>query len=405
MIMNILLITDAYPPEIRSISFMVQELAEGLALKGNNVTVATCWPQYNLADDVKMDNFREYAMENDICVIRVKTPPHHKVDFITRGISQLSLPYLFLRRIKKLVKYKIDAVIVYTPPLPLGILGIRIKKLYGARFILNVQDIFPQNAIDLGAIVNKLVIKFFERMENKIYQSADRITSYTENSRKFLIDKKLVPAEKISTIYNWIDFDAFKNVKVTGAFRRRYDLTDKFIFLFPGIMGPSQSIDFIIRVAKKVEDIPDICFLFVGDGTEKQKLQKIVEQYGLQNVKFEPFVSRKDYVSLVKEADVGITCLSIKSRTPVIPGKILGFMASSVPIVAFLNKESDAHRLIQESGCGYSMLSTDENMAAVLIRKVYNEKNRLAEYGRNGYNYAMAHFSKELGIDKLASMI
>lgn len=399
--MNVLLITGPYPPEIRAISFMMKELAEELAARGHDVTVATCWPQYNLSSGAKHAAFSTFTVENKIKVIRVKTLPLHKRSFLIRGLAQISLPYLFLRMIRKFIKQKIDIVIVYTPYLPLGILGIKIKKIYGARFILNVQDIFPQNAIDLGIMKNKLIIKFFERMEKKIYENADKITAYTVNSRRFLIEKKGVPEEKITTVYNWIDFVVFNKAKATGAFRRRYGLENKFIFLFPGVLGPAQNLEFIIQVAKRIDDIKELCFLFVGDGIEKEKLQNLAKEYGLQNAEFRPFVPREDFPSLVKEVNVGLACLGMRNKTPAIPGKVVGFMASSVPVAAFLNKESDAHEIIREAGCGYSMLSDDTEKAEKLIRKIFNEKNKLASYGRYGYNYAVEHFSKKPSIAKL----
>ena len=402
--MNILLVTDAYPPEIRSISYMMQELAEELILRGHKVTVVTCQPQYNLSVGDRAKKFDTFSVENNVGVIRVKTPPHHKVNFIRRGISQLMLSHLFLKKIKMFVKEKVDAVIVYSPPLPLSMLGAKVKKVYGAKYLLNIQDIFPQNAVDLGIMKNKLLIKYFERMEKKAYRSADKVTSHTEGGKKFLVEKKGLAEEKVEVIYNWIDLDAFKNVKSTGIFREKYGLKDKFVFLFPGILGPSQNLELIIHAARRVIDLPDICFLFVGDGTEKEKLQKMVEEYNLQNVRFEPFVSQEEYPSLAKEMDVGIACLSSKNKTPVIPGKILGFMAGSIPIAAFLNKESDVHGMIKEAQCGYSVVSDNEEKAAGLVRKIFNEKDMLAYYGQNGYNYAAKYFSKKVCIDKIEQL-
>ncbi|MCK5633390.1 glycosyltransferase family 4 protein [bacterium] len=403
--MDILLITDCYPPEIRSISDLTQELAEEFTDRGHNITVVTSWPRYNLTIKAKQTDFDTFSIENNINVIRVKTPPHHKVNFIIRGISQLMLPYLFFKKLKKFNRQKIDAVIVYSPPLPLVMLGIKIKKIHNAKFLLNVQDIFPQNAIDLGIMKNKLIIKFFEWMENKAYEGAVKITSHTKHSREFLIEKKHIPSTKITVVPNWIDISNFKDIKARGIFREKYGLKDKFIFLFGGIIGPSQNLDFIIHVAKKIVDIPDLCFLLVGDGTEKKRLQKLVEEYDLQNVIFQPFISKEEYPFLVKEVDVGLACLNMKNRTPVIPGKILGFMASSIPVVAFLNKENDAHELIKEAQSGYSSLSDDPEKGTKLIRKIFNEKDKLAQYGQNGYNYTKTHFSKEICIDKIEQLI
>ena len=97
--------------------------------------------------------------------------------------------------------------------------------------------------------------------------------------------------------------------------------------------------------------------------------------------------------------------LSIKNRTPVYPGKIMSYMASSIPIVAFLNKESDGHRIIDQAQCGYSLIANNYSKAAKLIMKVYNEKEDMEQLGRNGYNFANANFSKNVCIDKLEELI
>ena len=98
---------------------------------------------------------------------------------------------------------------------------------------------------------------------------------------KFLIERKRVPAHKISTIYNWIDLTPYKDLEKTGRFRKRYKLENKFIFLFAGVMGPSQYLDLIIRAARECKQIKDICFLLVGDGSEKERLKKMAEDYGV----------------------------------------------------------------------------------------------------------------------------
>ena len=311
----------------------------------------------------------------------------------------------YSKKIKKYIKEKIDSIIVYSPPLPLAILGIKVKKRFGAKYLLNIQDIFPQNAIDLGIIKNRFLEKFFERMEKKIYRKADKITAHSEYNRNFLIHKKNVPAKKISSIYNWIDLNLYNEIEKTGALRTRYGLENKFIFLHAGIIGPAQGIDFIIKIAKEVRDITNICFLLVGDGSERPKLEEMVETYNLKNVLFKPFLTKHEYPLLAKDVDVGLACLSRKNKTPVYPGKILSYMASSIPIVALLNKESDGHRIIQQAQCGYSLIANNSNKATKLIMKVYNEKENLEQFGLNGFNYAKANFSKKACMDKLEELI
>src|SRR3990167_9738796 len=150
--MKILIVADVYPPEVSSAANLMKELAEGLKKKGHNVWVVTAYPKYYLSKELEGQKFELFSDENGIKVIRVKTLPLKKVNFIIRGVSQLILPFLFFFKIKKYICEKLDVAIIYSPPLPLALVGVMIKRHYGAKFILNIQDLFPQNAIDLGVL-------------------------------------------------------------------------------------------------------------------------------------------------------------------------------------------------------------------------------------------------------------
>ncbi len=403
--MNILLITVAYPPEIRSASNLMHELAEELQHRGHLITVATCYPKYNLASTHQALNFEECSSEKGIRVIRVRTLRHHKVNFFVRGISQLLLPYIFWAKLKKYLTNGVDGVVVYSPPLTLWHVGNRVKNIYDAKFILNIQDIFPQNAIDLGILTNHILIKLFEQIEKKAYKEADIVMVHSVSNREFLIKEKDFSPDRVKIIHNWVNLDAHKRSVRSDRFRKKYGLENKFIFFFGGVMGPSQGLHLIVNAAKKIREIDNIVILLAGDGTEKKKLQRLVRDYSLKNVVFHPFVSNEDYQDLLKEVNVGLVCLSSRNKTPVVPGKILGYMAASVPVLALLNKESDGHHIIKEATCGFSLISDDPRKAASFMLKMYKERERIKDYGKSGFKYATSHFSRKVCVDKLEELL
>ncbi len=404
--MKILIVADVYPPEVSSAANLMQELAEGLKKRGHQIIVATSYPRHYLTEQTKEKTFDIFSNENGINVIRIKVLPHHKVNFIIRGISQLLLPFLFFAKIKEFIK-EIDVVIVYSPPLPLALIGKMIKRRYKAKFILNMQDIFPQNAIDLGVLNGwkyKPAIWLFEWMEKMVYQAADKITFHSEGGRRFLIDKKRVPENKIITLPNWIDLALYQNLKQKISFRKQWGLQNKFIFLFAGIMGPAQGLDFLMEVARKVSDMKDVVFLLVGDGMEKEKIKKMIKDYSLKNVIIKPFVSKEDYPYLVKDFDVGLVCLSSQNKTSFIPGKFLGYMAAAKPILAFLNEESDSFTLIEKARCGYAAVAGNIEEAENLVRKMHKEKNNVKEIGREGFKYIKENLSLSTAINKFEEL-
>jgi glycosyltransferase involved in cell wall biosynthesis len=94
------------------------------------------------------------------------------------------------------------------------------------------------------------------------------------------------------------------------------------------------------------------------------------------------------------------------NKTGVYPAKILGYMAMSLPVCAILHKESDGHDLVNESGCGISICSDENNKRITdLIIKIYSEKDNLKQYGENGFKYVSKHFSKTEVIDKINNLI
>ncbi len=374
--------------------------------RGHEITVLTCQPRYNLADPLGHQSYPEVAKEDSIRVIRVKTLPHHKVNFLVRGLSQILLPTLFIRKIRKHGPDAFDAVIVYSPPLPLWRVGAWLKKRTQARFILNIQDIFPQNAIDLGALSNPALIRLFERMETKAYQAADKIVVHSQGNQTYLTSRKQVPRNKVQVVHNWIDLPPLPpRAEGRTSFRKQMGLEDRFVFFFGGVIGPSQGLDLIVQAAKQLQNIPEIALLIVGDGTEKKRLEDLVARFTLDNVLLKPFVAKPVYQQLLKEMDLGLISLTSKNKTPVVPGKMLGYMAASVPCLALLNAESDGHEIIKAAECGYSGIHGDVDTVSALMRQCYEQRERLPRMGQNGYDYARKHFSQEVCVDQLEAML
>lgn len=396
---RVLIVSDSYPPELRSASELMRDLAEGLSEQGHEVFVVTSYPKFNLANGATKI-YPQFYEENGVKVIRVKGLPHHKVNFVIRGIAQLVLPALFYRAVRKNISGKLDFVILHSPPLPLSSVSSKIAKKYSGKYILNLHDFFPQNAVDLGILKNKLIIKFFEMMESRAYANADKLVVPSESHKKFLVEKRGLSEEKIDIIEHWIDLKPFVAAGKSGKYRKLYNLENKFIFLFAGVLGPSQGLDFILKIAKAVESNQKIHFLFVGDGMAKNPLIETAKEMDLKNVSFEPFVSKEEYPFLVKDVNVGIISLTDKNTTPAVPAKLMGYMAGSLPVVGFLHAESDGSKIINEAKCGYASEFGNIKAGVDLINKLYADTQKTKEFGENAFDYAEKHFSKEVCIKK-----
>lgn len=399
--MHILIISDSYPPEIRSASHLMYECAQELQRRGHRVSVMTCWPRYNLEKSAENIDVKEFAIEEGVEVVRVKTLRHHKVNYIYRGIAELLMPVLFKRKAKKYGLMQPDVVLVYSPPLALTLLGADYARR-GIKFILNVQDIFPQNAIDLGVLNNTMAISFYRAIERAVYRSASIITTHSVGNQYFLQNAFPDYRHKIVDLPNWIDLVHYQ-AKGASNFRERYGIaTDKRVVLFAGVLGPSQNLDWLLELATNLEN-ENLLFLIVGDGSDKLRLQQKASD--LSNVMFQDFVGRGDYPDLLAASDLGIVSLSEKNKTPVVPGKLLGYMAAKMPVFAILNRESDAHGLIEEAKCGVSVAADQSALIAEKFTELLHKEMQWDEMGMAGYEYASSHFSKEKSVSLLEQLM
>ncbi len=401
--MRILLVTDSYPPEIRSASHLMLELAQELKHRNHEVTVITTWPEYNLDQNASQREFNEHENEQGITVIRVKTLPHHNVNYIVRGLSQLLMPLQFLKKLRH-YKVKCDAAVIYSPPLPLALVGTWLRRS-GVRTLLNIQDLFPQNAIDLKILRSPLQIRFFQALERYAYRTADIVTVHSEGNRKMLLGQHPELASKIKLLHNWVDVEHHSTDKPGIDFKQKWGITQIHIAIFAGVMGPSQYLELILEIAEIMQDQTDLLFLMVGDGKEKERLQKIVAEKNLINVRFEGFISREVYPDLLRACSIGLVCLSPQNNTPVVPGKILGHMASGLPVAAFVHTASDAHSLIADAQCGVSANSGDLNACVNAMRGLMAQASAFNNIGRAGTAYATQHFSKEVCVTELVNLV
>ena len=398
--MNILILTEAFPPEIRSASHLLYELAESLVEKGSKVTVVTRFPKdyINKIDKKYTGKLFLCVKMGGIKVIRLYSFSFLRHIPLIRGLSQFVLSGLLV--IGGIISGRQDIILAYSPPLPLGISAYLLGKIKKAPFVFNVQDIFPQSVIDLGLLKSKVLIKISEAMEKFIYKKARYITVHSEGNRENIIYKN-INSKNIVTRYNWVDTDLIKPIKnQDNNFRRKNNLNSKFVVSFAGVMGFAQGLDIVIDCAELLKSYKDILFLLVGDGVKKEGLIKKTKDMQLNNIKFLPPQPKEIYPSILYTSDICLVTLDKSVKTPVVPAKLLNIMASGCPVVASMNLKGDAPKIIRDAKCGYCVEADDADGFSKVILKLYNNPKSRDEFGMNGRKYVVEHFSRKVCIEK-----
>lgn len=398
--MNILILTETFPPEIRSTSHLLYELSEDLVKKKHQVTVITGFPKYYFNKTVKKYKRKLFLCEimNGIKVIRLFCISFNRNIPIIRGLDQFLLSVIFT--LGGIFSGKQDIILTVSPPLPLGISVYLLGKIKKIPFIFNVQDIFPQTAIDLGLLRSKILIKISELMERFIYKRASYITVHSAGNRENIISKN-INSEKVMVIHNWVDIDLIKPVKIhNNNFRRKNNLKDEFVVSFAGTMGFAQGLNVVIDCADLLKSFKNILFLLVGDGIKRDELMKKTEDMQLDNIKFLPLQSKKVYPSVLYASDICLVTLDKMVLTPAVPAKLLSIMASGCPVVASMNLKGDAPKIIKNAKCGYCVEADNPKRLSEAILKLYRTPILRDEFGKNGREYAIKYFSRRNCIEK-----
>ena len=392
--MNILLINNYYPPEIGAASHLYYYLAKKLINRGHNVYVLTGIPRYNIEKKIylsyKNQNRKKIIIENSsegVKVLRVKLPYVERRQLLRRGLEHFEIAFkLFFYSKKSLLSNPIDVSLVYSPPLTLYWTASRIRKMLGTPFVLNVQDLFPQAAIDLGVIKNPLLIRFFKQLEKKAYKESDLITVHSENNKKY-IEKIADKPEKVLVVENWIDEDEIKPGNKGNEFAKKYGLVDKFVVSFAGTLGFSQDMEVIVRAANLLKNMKDIMFIIVGDGVRLEETKRLIKELQLKNILLIPPVPREKYPLVLNSSDLSLATLTKDVKTPVVPSKILSIMSAGIPVIASMNLEGDAPKLIENANAGYVVPPGDFRSLAEKIMILYKNPELRKALGRNGRNY------------------
>jgi len=393
--MRLLVLTEAFPPETKSASTLFFELAESLVKKGFDVTVITRKPRYNVASGTDVKKIPEQEVIAGIKVHRCQTLPLARNIPLVRGFEHFLLGLTFFLRGMRLGQY--DAILVYSPPLPLGIAGYWLGRAKKCPVVVNIQDLYPQTVIDLGLLKNKFLIWLSRCMEKFIYQNSDVLTVHSEGNKAYV---SALGAKNVVVVHNWVDTTLIKPEARDNDFSKKNNLKDKFIVSFAGVMGFAQGLDVVISAADLLKGEKELLFVLVGDGIKKPELKAMAKEKGLKNVLFVPTLPVNLYPQILHSSDICLITLRYDLVTPVVPGKLPPIMAAGKPVIASVPLNGDAPKIITNHNCGLVVEPANPQALANAVMKLYNDGKLLVEMGQRGREAAVKEFSRPVCIEK-----
>jgi glycosyltransferase involved in cell wall biosynthesis len=433
---RVLFLNRSYYPDEEATGQLLTQLCEDLAAEFD-VHVVAGQPCVNPMG-------REYhrsgsRVHNGVTIHRVRNTRFNKSSSFGRLSNWLS--YLGLSSLRVLAIQRPDVVVTETDPPFLSVLGLLMKRAFGCRLVVYLQDIYPDIGIAIGRLRDGFATRRLKNLFHRTYRAADRIVVLSEDMRSGLVEDG-VRADKIVVIPNWIDCTRVHPVKQHNPFRERNGWSGKFVVMHSGNMGMSQGLDNVLRAAEIVgRQMPDagcrmpdagcqmpvtelrtslsgatgglstrvgmseIVFALIGDGAARAGLERTAREKNLTNVKFFDYQPGEHLAESLSAADVHILTQDPRTVRYLAPSKLYGILASGTPVVAIAPGDCCLARMICDEQVGYVVEPNNPQSLVDCILQCASLRDELPAIGNRARNLALARFARPRSIRAFSDLL
>lgn len=396
---RVVMLTLVYGPDTVSTANMMTDIAVGLQSAGHDVTVLTTVPHYNPAPEIRRD--RRYtasplrplveSTEEGVRVLRVYMPL--KGQRIWRRIADYILFQTLTMIVAMLKVRRPDVVFVTSPPITLGLSGILIAKLFRARFVYDVRELWPDAPVRMGMFRSRPTLAAIEAIERLVYRSASGISCIARSFISTLASRG-VPSEKLFFTPNFVDLSHIRPGSKRNPFAIEHGFADWFVVLYAGNIGLTQGLEILIDVSRLLADERGLTFVVVGDGATLPKLREAIQASGVTNIRCLPYQPAARVSEVYATADVCISPLKAGFAYDTVPSKIYTAMAASRPVLASAEDDTETAILLRESGAGICVAPESAEALANALRTLRHSSPREA-MGARGRKWIEDWYSKE----------
>ena len=350
--MRILFLTDNFPPETNAPATRTYEHCLKWDKMGHEVTVITCFPNFPKGKVFEGYTNKLYQKENidGITVIRVWSYITENNGFVKRIIDYVS--YAFTSFLFGLF-VKTDLIIATSPQFFTAISGRMLSLFKRIPWVMEVRDLWPDSIAAVGSMnKNSRPFKVLKKIEHHLYFSASKIIVVTDSFKKYLIEKHQIKPEKVGVFKNGVLVSNFKKPKLNDviALKDSLGLQNKTIISYIGTHGLAHGLKFILKNISKISN-PNLHFLFIGDGAEKENLIKYSKTLNSKNFTFLESVTKSEIPLYIEMSDYSLVNLKKSDEFKnVIPSKIFENIAMYKPIL--LGVEGESKKLIDHYEVG-----------------------------------------------------
>ena len=398
---RILILSLVFRPDNVSTAQLMADLAVDLQARGHHVTVMTTLPHYNPDAAAAMDQpmrqmwcgllWRSYYRGIEVFHVWMPAKGRHKLYRILTWLG-----FHLISILASLAKCRsLDVILSPSPPLTIGLAAWILARCSKARYIYNVQELYPDVAINLGAIRSRWVIEQLYRLERFIYRHSAAVTVISPRMRDRVLAKG-VPMDKVKLIPNGVDVMGFSPAPKDNPFSRQHHLQECFVVGYAGNMGIPQRLEILVAAAELLRDRSDIRILLMGNGSERHRLDLLIENSRLPNVTFLPQQSYSVMPEAYAAIDLAYVPQALGTSNDGVPSKVYRILASGRPVLACTDPSSDLAALIQDADAGLVVTDGRAESVALAIRSAADDKVACGIWGANGRRLVLRQYERSL---------
>ena len=396
---KILLISLVFPPDAVSTAQIMGELSIDLKGYGHDVTVVTTRPHFNRDSEAEARQritplWGPLLGRSDHSGIATY---HTFMPRKGRSLAGRLLGWVGFHALSVITAVFVapppDVILCPSPPLTVAVCAWFVGLVRRCPFVYNVQEIYPDIAINLGALTSRPVIWVLKGLERWVYRRASAITVIAPGMAENLRNKG-VPPGKLRVIPNFVDTDDLHPAQKRNDFSLRFGIAEKFVVTYAGNFGPAQGLTTMVEAASLLGPISDIHFLIMGGGSSARDLSALVARLSLPNVTLLPYQPYSTMLQVYAASDLCLVPQALETGCDAVPSKVYRILACGRAVVAVTEPTSDLSRLVLDSGCGVSVRPNSPAELATAIERLSRARIRCAEMGVSGRAFVLGAGSR-----------
>jgi colanic acid biosynthesis glycosyl transferase WcaI len=389
----LLVLNQYYAPGYESTAHLLTELCEALA-ESFDVTVVT-----GTVDDAPKP---ERTVRNGVRVVRVGSTTFDRSRLGLRGLNYLS--FFALALVAGLRHRRPDLVLCLSDPPFVSAVGVAVARRHNAPLLVVTQDVFPEIAVALGRLDNRLLVAVLDRLVRFGLSNADGVVAIGQVMRRRLREKG-VRDNTITVIPNWTDTETLSTSPRDNPWAREHDLVDRFVVMHSGNVGYAQDLQTLIYAATFLRDLEDLEFVIIGSGAMGLVLLDLAKRLDVSSVRFLPYQPRERLSESLSSADVHVVGLAAGLAGYVVPSRLYGILAVGRPVIVHADEDSETAEIVRKNHCGLVVPPGRPELLARAIREVYDGRVDLKRMGASARRYAVAEANRDVAIDRYRTLI